>query len=173
MDIRCVRLDAYDIGGNSYLDIEQVIPLPAAADYQIQVRRKEQAKEQALQSGADWTKYTITSPSGTSQPLYKRQAILRMIQSLVQRGVSIASVAALLPDRLCRVVSGELAYPAQVVGALVDIDVKEPARYFIESPFVEQGHTYVLSKMWGLNTEPTLKLLRDTFPEAQVTYAPV
>src|SRR5438445_4728399 len=32
MDIRCVRLVPYDIDGRILLDIQQVLPLPAAAD---------------------------------------------------------------------------------------------------------------------------------------------
>jgi hypothetical protein len=38
MDIRCVQLVAYEINGKNYLDIEQVIPLRQAADYQVQIR---------------------------------------------------------------------------------------------------------------------------------------
>lgn len=33
-----------------------------------------------------------------------------------------------------------------------------------------EGETYVLFKMWGLNTEPTLKSLSEAFPEAKVTF---
>lgn len=44
MDIRCVRLIPYQIEGHTYLDIEQVIPLPEAADYQIRLRKKDNAQ---------------------------------------------------------------------------------------------------------------------------------
>ena len=33
MDIRCVRLVPYEIHGTVFLDIQQVVPLPEAADY--------------------------------------------------------------------------------------------------------------------------------------------
>src|SRR5260370_595086 len=45
MDIRCVQLVAYEINGRNYLDIEQVIPLPQAADYQVQIQKKDQQQE--------------------------------------------------------------------------------------------------------------------------------
>src|SRR5207302_2709516 len=47
MDIRCVRLVPYDLDGRILLDIQQVLPLPEAADYQVKLRRKEAARERA------------------------------------------------------------------------------------------------------------------------------
>jgi hypothetical protein len=45
MDIRCVRLVAYEIAGKNYLDIEQVIPLPQTVDYQVQIGKKAQQQK--------------------------------------------------------------------------------------------------------------------------------
>lgn len=42
LDIRCVRLIPYQDGGRVLIDVQQVIPLPEAAEYQIQIREKEQ-----------------------------------------------------------------------------------------------------------------------------------
>ncbi len=41
LDLRCVRMRPYDDGGRLLIDVQQVIPLPEAADYQVQVREKE------------------------------------------------------------------------------------------------------------------------------------
>lgn len=46
MDIRCVRLRPYKDGTRLLLDVQQVIPLPEAAEYQVQVREKEQRGRQ-------------------------------------------------------------------------------------------------------------------------------
>src|SRR4051794_35198007 len=46
LDIRCVRMQPYDDGGRLLLDVQQVIPLPEAAAYQVQVREKEQRGRQ-------------------------------------------------------------------------------------------------------------------------------
>ena len=44
LDIRCVRLKPYrDSDGTVLLDIQQLIPLPEARDYQTQIKAKEQA----------------------------------------------------------------------------------------------------------------------------------
>jgi Domain of unknown function (DUF4268) len=53
LDIRCVRINPYADNGRVLVDVQQVIPLPEAADYQIRIREKEQKVRQnrAGQSG--------------------------------------------------------------------------------------------------------------------------
>ena len=46
LDIRCVRMQPYDDSGRTLVDVQQVIPLPEAAAYQVQVREKEQRGRQ-------------------------------------------------------------------------------------------------------------------------------
>jgi len=45
LDIRCIEVCPHKIDGNLYLDVEQVIPLPAASDYIVQRRQKEKHAE--------------------------------------------------------------------------------------------------------------------------------
>jgi len=40
MDIRCVRMQPYQDCGKTFVDVQQVIPLPEAQDYIIQIRQK-------------------------------------------------------------------------------------------------------------------------------------
>lgn len=42
LDIRCIRLIPYQYNGRVLIDVQQAIPLPEAADIQIQIREKEQ-----------------------------------------------------------------------------------------------------------------------------------
>ena len=42
IDIRCVRLRPYQDGERRLVDVQQIIPLPEANDYQVQLREKEQ-----------------------------------------------------------------------------------------------------------------------------------
>lgn len=42
IDIRCIKLRPYSDGGKKLIDVQQIIPLPEAAEYQIQLREKEQ-----------------------------------------------------------------------------------------------------------------------------------
>jgi hypothetical protein len=42
IDIRCVRLRPYQDGEKRLVDVQQIIPLPEAQEYQVQLREKEQ-----------------------------------------------------------------------------------------------------------------------------------
>lgn len=42
IDIRCVRLRPYRYSDRTMIDVQQIIPLPEAHDYQVQLREKEQ-----------------------------------------------------------------------------------------------------------------------------------
>jgi len=42
LDIRCIRVKPYNLDGRILLDVQQVIPLPEAAEYQVRVREKDQ-----------------------------------------------------------------------------------------------------------------------------------
>jgi hypothetical protein len=42
IDIRCIRLRPYKDGDKLLIDVQQVIPLPEAVDYQVRLREKEQ-----------------------------------------------------------------------------------------------------------------------------------
>lgn len=44
IDVRCVRLKPYAIGEQTIVDAQQVVPLPEAEDYIIQIKQKEQAE---------------------------------------------------------------------------------------------------------------------------------
>lgn len=44
IDIRCVRLRSYQDGTRHLIDVQQIIPLPEANDYQVQLREKQQVE---------------------------------------------------------------------------------------------------------------------------------
>jgi hypothetical protein len=47
IDIRCIRLRPYQDGERCLIDVQQIIPLPEANDYQVQLRKKEQVERKA------------------------------------------------------------------------------------------------------------------------------
>jgi len=50
--VSCVRLKPYKIADRVLVDIQQIIPLPEAADYQNQLRKKEEEERQSRSAGA-------------------------------------------------------------------------------------------------------------------------
>jgi hypothetical protein len=172
MDIRCVRLRPYDIDGRVLLDIQQVLPLPEAADYQVKVRRKEASVERARADGRDFTKYVILRDGVAGPELNKRRAVLEMVKALHERGVSPASIKDVIPSSRMLVVDGLHSDPEDVAAAFLSIYPKfEARRWFLDDTLSDGEKTFVLSKMWGLNTEPTLTKLAETFSDRNISFA--
>ena len=173
MDIRCVRIVPYNLEGRVLLDVQQVLPLPEAADYQVRLGRKDAARERARSDGRDFTRYHVVVEGVALPHQNKRNAIRTMIEQLAARGVGLAAIRATLPDRAMRVIDGELPDGDAVREALVVADPRaDPGRWFCDQPLVDEadGQTYVVTKMWGRHTEPTLAALVAAFPEAKVTF---
>jgi hypothetical protein len=172
MDIRCVRLVPYELNGKVVLDIQQVIPLPEAADYQVQLRKKGAARERARRDTRDFSRYHIIV-DGTELPdENKRNAVRVMVRELAAKGVRLADIEPLFrpskfqsfdglltPDELRQELSGR--YPHE-----------KRERWFVEEPFHDEAaaRTYVLSKEWGSRTEAQLRQLAEAFPEAKITF---
>lgn len=174
MDIRCVKLVPYKIDERVLLDIQQVIPLPEAGDYQVKLRRKELARERATSNdGRDFTRYHIVVDGNELPDQNKRGAIRVMVTQLVERGISPTRIKAVMPPRALPVVPGLITDEEELQRLLVEhypnVDVR---RHWTATPFLDEdsGQTFVLFKMWGLNTEPTLAALAEAFPEAKVGF---
>jgi len=161
LDIRCIRLHPYKLDQRLLLDVEQLIPLPEAQDITVKLRKREAKAREARASGADWTQYVVISPAGRTQPLRKRRAILAMIEALVQDGVPIATLATLIPPSKMLHVAGDLngdLLDAALVAKYPSFTQNRP-RYFTERPLTDGQGTWVLSKMWGTQTEQVLESL--------------
>lgn len=173
MDIRCIRLRAYQVDGKTLLNVEQVLPLPEAGDYQVKIRRKEAARERTLASTKDFTRYEIVVDGVAGSAMPKRHAIRTMVHELADRGVSMADIAAVIAGNRFRRLSGRLNDQTAVLEAFAgDFPRANAARWFTEYPFVDQATdtTWVLSNQWGRRTLPALTALAETFPSTGVSF---
>lgn len=173
MDIRCIRLVPYEIEGKVLLDIQQVIPLPEAADYQVRLRRKDAARERARGDGRDFTRYHIVVNGIELPDENKRNSVRLMVQKLAESGAPLSAVHDALPQRpRMRALPGKLTTGDEVRNALAADPKVDVPRWFTDDAMVDDAanETYVLIKMWGRNTEPTLIALRDAFPNSGVTF---
>jgi hypothetical protein len=173
MDIRCVRLVPYDLDGQILLDIQQVLPLPQAADYQVRLRRKEVARERATGTGRDLSRFHIVVDGTELSAENKRNAMRVMVTALAEQGVPLSEIKAVLPPTRLRVLPGvhDAGEPTRHALTAAYPEVA-PDRFFCESPFVDEAaqQTYVLTNQWGTNTEPVLQALVQRFPEAKVGF---
>jgi hypothetical protein len=176
IDIRCVRLVPYPVDGRVLLDIQQVIPLPEAADYQVKVRRKEVRRERARTAadGRDMTRYHVIVDGQESEAVPKRQAIRQMILALHEKGVPMAELRSLMPTAgKIRSVAGLHPTPERLASALVEDDPNvDVLRWFTDFPVVEETNdrTWVLYKMWGTDTLPAMSTLVGHYPDLGVAF---
>ncbi len=99
LDIRCIRLSPYKYDGRVLLDVQQVIPLPEAAELTVRLKKREAAvKKAAAENTKDYTKFVITSPRRTTPPLPKRKAMLEMVQELHAAGIDCPTIANVAPS---------------------------------------------------------------------------
>lgn len=53
IDIRCVRIRLHQLNGETVADVQQVIPLPEAEQYQVRLREKAQQERAAVRAGPE------------------------------------------------------------------------------------------------------------------------
>jgi hypothetical protein len=162
LEITCIRLTPYRVDDRLLLDVQQVIPLPEAEELMVRLRERESAVRAAAgSSGADWTQYIIKTPTGDSQPLRKRRAVLALVQALRMAGVPSEAIEAVVPGPRFLAVDGSLA-GADLIDAFVTTYPRARGnehRWFLDEPIPDDTRTWVLSKSWGTNTLPTLDAL--------------
>lgn len=162
LDITCVRLTPYRHGVSLLLDVQQVIPLPEAEELMVKLRRREAAAAtSASSSGADWTPYVITTPTGETEPLRKRRAVLALVTAMAVAGIPGESLAAVVPHEKLRAVEGELTGDelSEIFAEVHQRPLENLGRWFLDSPIHQDGKTWVLSKQWGVQTEGVLAAL--------------
>ncbi|WP_021593023.1 hypothetical protein [Actinomadura welshii] len=167
LDIQCVRLTPYKVGDRLLLDVQQVIPLPEASELTIQLRRREtRARAARTGDGRDWTPYVITTPDGRTEPLRKRRAVLAMVTGLHRAGVAAEQLAEALPNSKFISVDGTLTGEdlADALATAYPGFSERLRRWFLEFPLHDGDRTWVLSKMWGANTERMLERLTALAP---------
>lgn len=162
MDIRCVRLAPYKLDGRLLLDVQQVIPLPEAAELTVKLKKREAAVKKAAESSKDFTKFVVKWPGGESAPLEKRHAMLRMVKAVLEQGNNCAAVAALLPPSKFRAIDGPVADGALWDAMVTQLGLKpdQDGRWHLQAPFDDgDGKVWILHSNWGTRTEEFLTAL--------------
>ena len=182
IDIRCVRLKPYNLDGRLLVDVQQIIPLPEAAEYQVQAREKARKERQARTSGVDFTRFDIQIEDERHPSMWKRNAIFLICKRLCERRINPDEIAALFDWRSNRVwysVDGlvdvrefeELASKnASSGGASFD-----RRRWFCGDGELVQagGKTYAFSNQWGgQGWHRAMNLLKDKYHQFKIDFDP-
>jgi hypothetical protein len=177
LDIRCVRMRPYEFMGKTLVDIQQLLPLPEAADYQIQLRKKAAEERKTQEGGSDWTRYDLIVGIEKFSNLYKRQLFLTAIRALVKKGISVSELQQIIPARKFLGVSGKLegnefrksvSEMKTLTGSAYDF-----RRFYAddEDLFFSDGKTWALSNQWSISFLPQLDQLIEKYQQAQMRYA--
>lgn len=184
LDIRCVRLQPYDLSGQVVVDVQQIIPPPEAAEYQVGVRDKVRKEREARTGLADFTKYDLKLGQTEYKGKPKRQVILLMFQYLVGSGIPpedvLKSCGPDLGGRFLYWVDGDVEsdeFVRRATAACSEIGkVFNKIKWFCSNEQLIRfgGRTYAVSNQWGgahwLNT---ITSIRDAFPDRGIVFTAV
>jgi len=155
LDVKCVRLRPYNDAGRLLIDVQQVIPLPEAVDYQTRIRDKRVVERAARTQNRDLTRYDLTVGDETVQNLPKRRAIYQVIRKLCAEGIDPEDIRNVISwkGNALYPVDGELdstAFEIALAARLTEQGNKpDTHRYFIANDELirANGKTYAVTKM--------------------------
>lgn len=169
IDIKCIRIRPQKDGGNLYLDIQQIIPLPETADYQVKLREKAAEQRQARrESKRDYTKFNIRINGNFHENLNKRQAMILTISSCVKSGISPIELMNLTNknhwiwvDKVCQTTD---EFEAEEIKNIRKYD---PSRWFNSDDELlpSGGKTYAFSNQHGKGTFEKLNAIFEKYPQ--------
>jgi hypothetical protein len=178
LDILCVRIQPYRLAEQILLDVQQLVPLPEAQEYQVRARAKRRVEQQERSAGRDFTKFDVAVDGIWERYLAKRQAILRVVRALCDRGVEPEEIDEVLDWRsthvLWRVVDDEVSSTDFLRAATANAEASglafDEKRWFLEDGelIFSGGRTWALTKMWGPRTEAAMQSLLDAFPSHSI-----
>jgi hypothetical protein len=182
LDIRCVRIRPYRLGAEVVLDVQQVIPLPEAEEYQVQLRQKVREERAKKESYRDFTRYDLQIGAEHYQRLPKREFVFRVVQHAIRRGakpMDICTTVQRSAERLWRQASG-LLQSEEFIAAISDQAVDEGKQFNADRFFTEpdeifhvDGKTYAFTNQWGgPRVLQTVDALIAKYGGGEVSYKP-
>lgn len=160
LDITCIKIQPYNDNGKILIDIQQIIPLPEAEDYQIKVRRKlEEKRDIRKESSRDYSKYQFNN-----MELGKGKLALEIIKHHLNQ----------YPNKPIETLINDFDSVAHSQPIIESLDMARShakatgrVRYFLNSSDVltiNDGSQYVVSNQWKKdNIEDMIRVASDMF----------
>ncbi len=170
LGIRCVRMSPYKYGNGDQdeilLEVQQVIPLPEATEYQVAVQEKAQQKRR---SRGRRILYDVTIGSEKSHQVPKNKMMYLIISALL-RDASISN------DKVQQVIPKIRDYNSET-------DFEQARRKFASAPIkrffcdIDQGvlseeRYYLISSGWGLEASTIVDQIEEEFPTFEFEISP-
>ena len=122
-----------------FINVQQLIPLPEAEDYQVRVRRKGEEKKAARNAGRDGRDFTKYRFKGDEYN--KRRLVLAVIKDWVKCNSpqNFNELTQVFPQDIR---SGGIFAPLNEAGSRHFTDEEDHVKF-------DDGSSYVISKQWG------------------------
>ena len=170
-DISCYRIVSYRLGDEVLLDLQQIIPLPEAKDFQIQQRQKGAATA-AARSGRDYTRYDVAVSGQERKGLSKQAAVKFAIQELYHAGVDLNQIKAVTWERRWIPVHPTTGETIQAAFRREHVH-RSPTALWFDLDITQDGTSWVIPQFGGPATEQTLdRLAAIANPHAELRWAP-
>lgn len=172
LDLRCVQMRPHLFENRVLVDIQQVIPLPEAEQYQVAVREKSMEQAAARASERDMTCSDLSVGDAVYTNLPKRRLIYEIVAEAIRRGVSIRQIMDAMPwkGNIFLSVDGELS-EQQLEAAFQG---KRLRNYTSDDDlFHADRKTYAFTTQWGSKTLRAIGKVLALMPDAgEISYAP-
>lgn len=149
LDIRCVQMRPHQIADRVLLDVQQVIPLPEAAQYQVAVREKAQEQAAARTYERTQPRYDLWIGEKCYAGIASRRVLFLLVAEALRMGVTPDQVSQALhwrSDTAFLRAPGRLSEAEFVRGFQ-----GQASTYFTQDSalFHVGDQTYALAKRWG------------------------
>ena len=170
IDIKCIRIKPQKDGTDLYFDIQQIIPLPEATDYQVKFKEKAAEQRQARrETNRDYSRFSVNINGLYETSLNKRQTMHLVIRKSVEYGIN--------PQELMKI-TGEKRWiwVEKECRSKEDFEKEEirnvknnynDSKWFNKDDelLVYHGRTYAFSNQQGKETYDLVKKIFDTYPQ--------
>lgn len=152
MDIRCVQMRPHAVDSRVLLDIQQVIPLPQAAQYTVALREKSNEQQSVRTTTRDTTRYDVTIGNAFSPNLPKRRLMLALVREAISQGRTPEEIREAISWRKRDLFMSKTGHADEA--AFQEMFPGKRLRYFFgeDEMFFLDGTTYVLSRAWADRT---------------------
>lgn len=141
IDITCVRIQPYTYKGSIIIDVQQIIPLPEAKDYQVRAQKKsEERREAKITTQKDYSKFLFNG-----EILNKRNLAYAIVRTRFNE----------LSEKSYSNIYKEFQQYDNLDGLIVklnEVPNNRMERYFTEVEKIlvmDNGDKYVVSNQWG------------------------
>lgn len=101
-------MQPYELDGQVLVDVQTIIPIREAADFQVRIREKKQRERESRQSSRDTSKQDLTVAGKQFSGLYKRNMMFHLVAEMFGNGGSPEQIREVIPESKLLVFQGIL-----------------------------------------------------------------